>query len=223
MQRLGTGNKIMMKKIFIVLIVLAAGCSEKKKAEVDLSLMAPAEFNKELHATEGAILVDVRTPQELQLEYLPHARNLDFKNPHFKDLLANYDKEKTYFVYCASGVRSGRAAVMMKDMGFKHVVMMEGGLQEWDQAGLPVTSARTLPPNVQLIPESMGFFVKVGDVTVAEIQCDSAVEDYCTAYRVALQGAHDESQPELFYSRQEALDWALAHIEKFTNKSDVSS
>ena len=44
---------------------------------------------------------------------------------------SEFDQEKTYIFYCASGARSALAAVAAKDMGLKPVVNMAGGITEW--------------------------------------------------------------------------------------------
>ena len=44
---------------------------------------------------------------------------------------SEFDQEKTYIFYFASGARSALAAVAAKDMGLKPVVNMAGGITEW--------------------------------------------------------------------------------------------
>ena len=41
------------------------------------------------------------------------------------------DKNKTYFVYCHSGNRSGNACNLMSEMGFEHLYNLSGGLTKW--------------------------------------------------------------------------------------------
>jgi rhodanese-related sulfurtransferase len=47
----------------------------------------------------------------------------------------NLDKEKTYFVYCQTGVRSATAMSIMKNIGYKKVFNLEGGIKAWINNG----------------------------------------------------------------------------------------
>ncbi len=40
-------------------------------------------------------------------------------------------------VYCRSGHRAALAAATLKDMGFRNVANLEGGITAWQAAGLP--------------------------------------------------------------------------------------
>ena len=64
--------------------------------------------------------------------------NYDFRQADFSDNVATLDKDKTYYVYCQAGVRSGQAVKLMKEMGFKNVFNVEGGIGKWKEEGLPV-------------------------------------------------------------------------------------
>jgi rhodanese-related sulfurtransferase len=41
-------------------------------------------------------------------------------------------------LHCASGGRSALAAVVLRDMGYGDVAHLDGGLNAWRDAGLPV-------------------------------------------------------------------------------------
>ncbi|NJM24630.1 MAG: rhodanese-like domain-containing protein [Bacteroidia bacterium] len=84
-------------------------------------------------------MLDVRTTPEIAQGFIEGAIQMDFNDRKFKNNLATLDKDKTYFVYCASGIRSARALAIMKDMGFARVHHLAGGLAAWKDAGLPVT------------------------------------------------------------------------------------
>lgn len=49
------------------------------------------------------------------------------------------DRTKTSFVYDADGSTSHRLARQLHTAGFRHVFEIEGGLQAWLAAGLPIT------------------------------------------------------------------------------------
>ncbi|RFP65045.1 rhodanese-like domain-containing protein [Hymenobacter lapidiphilus] len=70
----------------------------------------------------NVVLLDVRTPEEYATGHLPGAGNVDFRAPDLAAQLQKLDPSKTYVLYCASGNRSNKTAVLMQEKGFKHVV-----------------------------------------------------------------------------------------------------
>lgn len=83
-------------------------------------------------------VIDVRTPEEYASGHIDKAVNLDYQSETFGDELGKLDRNKTYLVYCRSGKRSAGALDMMKELGFKAVYNMVGGILEWEVAGLPM-------------------------------------------------------------------------------------
>ena len=63
---------------------------------------------------------------------------MDFYAGDFQNQLKTLDPEKPVLVYCRSGGRSGNAATMLGEMGFKKVVDLQGGITAWQAAGEPV-------------------------------------------------------------------------------------
>ena len=125
-----------MKKIitfcsFTLLLFSACAQTSKQKLEVKT-------FQKELAASQNAVVLDVRSEGEFQGGHLAKALNMNYNAPDFANRIAALDKGKSYFVYCAAGVRSARAADLMRANGFKNVLEMKGGLNEWQATGLPV-------------------------------------------------------------------------------------
>lgn len=88
------------------------------------------------------VILDVRTPQEFQAGHIAGAVNLDYYARDFPQKLAQLDKNKTYFVYCRTGNRSGNTVAMMRRMGFRHIYELRGGILNWVQAGFPVVSGQ---------------------------------------------------------------------------------
>jgi rhodanese-related sulfurtransferase len=86
----------------------------------------------------GLVTLDVRTPEEFDEVRIAGASNLDFYAADFADRLDSLDKTLPYFVYCRSGNRSGQTLDMMRDLGFEEVYNLDGGINAWDEAGLPV-------------------------------------------------------------------------------------
>lgn len=68
------------------------------------------------------IVLDIRTPAELAGGVIGHPINIDFYSPDFMQKISALDRQKTYLIYCRSGNRSGSAAEIMEEMGFKNVI-----------------------------------------------------------------------------------------------------
>ncbi len=124
-----------MKKLIVLLFVLAA-CGEKKNEAAAETVLEPAEFQAKFQSTEGAILLDVRTEEEVSGGALAGQRNIVYDD-EFADKLSGLE-HKPIFVYCGSGIRSAQAAAILKEKGYSPVYELKGGVKAWKGAGLPV-------------------------------------------------------------------------------------
>lgn len=78
-------------------------------------------------------VVDVRTPEEYKSGFIGNAVNYDVMDSvAFINTISSLDKNKKYLLYCKSGRRSGKALVMMKNLGFRKVHHLKGGVSEWN-------------------------------------------------------------------------------------------
>lgn len=128
----------MYKQGLVALLLIASGTAVYAQLAVAKELKADS-FKDKLEAYHGeAVLLDVRTPQEVSQGYIEGAKNIDFKADDFRSNITGLDKNKTYFVYCASGVRSGNASLVMVEMGFKSIYTLRGGLKAWIEEDLPL-------------------------------------------------------------------------------------
>lgn len=84
------------------------------------------------------VILDVRTPPEFEESHLQQAKLLDYYSPNFKEELQKLDKSKRYLIYCRTGVRSVETLNLMKNLGFKEVYNLIGGLNLWKSEGMPL-------------------------------------------------------------------------------------
>ncbi len=77
------------------------------------------------------VLLDVRTPEENEAERIPNSIMINFYDSDFKEKIAELEKDKTYYVICRSGNRSGKTCQMMTEMGFNDVHNLVGGMSAW--------------------------------------------------------------------------------------------
>jgi len=124
-----------MKKLFFLLLLVAA-CSDKKTEVSENTILAPSEFITKYNETEGAILLDVRTEEEVSAGAIPGEMNIVYDDA-FATKLSDLE-QKPIFVYCGSGIRSAKAAKILREKGFSPVYEMDGGMKSWKAAGSPV-------------------------------------------------------------------------------------
>jgi rhodanese-related sulfurtransferase len=116
-------NKIPL--IFILTILFSCNLSDKIINEI-----TTADF-KSLNSLEDIQLIDVRTIEEYNSGYIGGALNIDFYKSSFIDSINVLDKSKTTVIYCKSGNRSSKSALMMKSLGFKNVYNLKEGMNGW--------------------------------------------------------------------------------------------
>ncbi|MBP7510850.1 MAG: rhodanese-like domain-containing protein [Bacteroidia bacterium] len=81
---------------------------------------------------EKAIVMDVRTEGEVASGYIKGTTLFaDVNSSDFNAKISKLDKSKTYIIYCRSGARSGKAANIMVQNGFKNVYNLNGGIMNW--------------------------------------------------------------------------------------------
>ena len=101
--------------------------------------MGAADFQKK-SAESGVVTIDVRSAGEFYTGHIEGAINIDVEGMTFDSDVAQLDKTKTYAVYCHSGRRSGIAVGKMADAGFTALFNLDGGIQAWQAAGLPLVT-----------------------------------------------------------------------------------
>ena len=103
----------------------------KQSNGIDISI---DEFKEKFQEEQG-VVIDVRTQEEYEEGHLVKTdKLLDFTNGEFQDSLSDLDKDKTYYLYCRTGNRSGQAARIMKSQGFENVYNV-GGFEDLANAG----------------------------------------------------------------------------------------
>ena len=75
---------------------------------------------KDYHNIPGAVLLDVRTPQEYREGHIPGSKNLPLQTIDKVDSIVE-NKDTVLYVYCHSGARSRQAAGLLQHMGFTNV------------------------------------------------------------------------------------------------------
>ena len=87
---------------------------------------AIGEYVEEWAATPGAVLADVRDPEEFAAGHIPGAVNLPLS------ALGSIPvkRDTPLYLYCLRGTRSLRAAALLKRSGYTNVRSI-GGIRNW--------------------------------------------------------------------------------------------
>jgi len=86
---------------------------------------------------DGAVLVDVREPDEYARAHVPGARLIPMGQ--LSSRLPELDRSRPVHLICASGNRSGAMCRLLTANGFE-AVNVEGGTKAWVGSGRPVES-----------------------------------------------------------------------------------
>lgn len=87
-----------------------------------------------LHERGGAVFLDVRDLQEVNLGKIPGAVHISRGNLETK-IEAVVPRDAEVIIYCASGNRSAFAAETLERMGYTNVASLETGFRGWAESG----------------------------------------------------------------------------------------
>lgn len=91
------------------------------------------EWQEQLAQDTNAVVIDVRTDDEVSEGHLPNALHFDiYGGAVFLENVKNLDPDKNYYVYCRSGGRSAQACAVMQSVGIANTYNMLGGFTEWE-------------------------------------------------------------------------------------------
>ncbi len=135
--------------MIIALLFFGGGCvnGQEKNSSADQSVdtssgpvvqkVSPKVFKNLMGKHNDALLLDVRTPREVEKGAIEGAENLNFHSSDFKErLLEKVDPNRRVLVYCASGGRSGKTAEILKNEGdVQQVYDLKGGYKAWKAKG----------------------------------------------------------------------------------------
>ncbi|MDD3753563.1 MAG: rhodanese-like domain-containing protein [Methanobacterium sp.] len=106
--------------------------------EIDLDPNSAWEIVQDNQDNSNFVILDVRTPGEYEESHIEGSVLINYQSPDFKDEIQKLDKDKTYLVYCRSGMRGAACIDVMMEAGFKKIYNIDGGIMGWENSGLPV-------------------------------------------------------------------------------------
>lgn len=131
-----------MLRIIALIVLAVASCSKSstehaadqppaQAAPAATAAQHPRSSGKDPAAAKdliakGAVVLDVRTPEEFADGHLPNATNIPVHEVARRisevDQLVGGDKTRPVVAYCASGARSARAKAALEAAGYTNVV-----------------------------------------------------------------------------------------------------
>jgi monothiol glutaredoxin len=90
--------------------------------------ISPAELHARLTRGDELLLIDVRTPEELEIAKIEQGRALDAA---LHAELGQGPRDRPIVLYCHHGTRSQRAAEELVAQGFRDVSNLTGGINAW--------------------------------------------------------------------------------------------
>ena len=119
-----------MKKLIPLLLLIIISCQTKQDF-----VLSPGDFANKMKETPDAIVLDVRRVEELQAGVIDKSINIVY-DPAFETKLSNLP-QKPIFIYCASGIRSAKAAKILREKGYSPVYELQGGFNQWLESNMP--------------------------------------------------------------------------------------
>ena len=93
------------------------------------------EWVSQYEADQNTVILDVRTEDEFNDGFIANAINIDIhRGQDFVTAIEALDRDKKYYVYCRSGMRSAKACEIINQLGFENTYNLLGGILDWEGA-----------------------------------------------------------------------------------------
>ncbi len=112
-------------------------------AKAAIREVEPAEAEQEI-AAGGAVVLDVREPDEYEQGALPDAVHIPRGTLETSVEGRIPDKSSHVVIYCAGGTRSAFAAQTLQELGYSDVASVVGGFNRWKDEGRAWSAPRSL-------------------------------------------------------------------------------
>ena len=110
--------------------------SRSEIPDVEVIKISTDELSRLLD-TEDVILLDINLEEDANKFHINHAKRKHIPLDSLNVSLSQLPKNKKIAIMCLKGKRSETAARYLVGKGYMHVVVVEGGLQQWILEGRP--------------------------------------------------------------------------------------
>ena len=118
--------------ILIICPLICLGCQNEQAQSNDITAdeFASHQYNADV------VILDVRTSREFEQGHIENAILLDVYSTGAGERINQLDKNKVYYVYCHSGVRSRSVVNFMRSLGFEESYNIQGGILSISRVGV---------------------------------------------------------------------------------------
>ena len=120
-----------MIRIAILSLFLTFSCDYL--TSIEINFISDSDF-VEIQDSDY-ILIDVRTQDEFDLGHIDSAINLDFYSDTFQNEILSLPKNEKIVLYCRTNNRSSKTAAILKQNGYRDILVISGGITEWVKNG----------------------------------------------------------------------------------------
>jgi rhodanese-related sulfurtransferase len=129
--------------LLIAALVLSGACSKvggpERPGQVieDISLEEAFALMEDNRGRDDFIIIDLRSAEEYASGHIEEAINLDYGSSDFLEVLDELNRKGVYLIYSYRDDVSGQVLDAMAGLGFTEVYNMLGGMEHWEEIGLP--------------------------------------------------------------------------------------
>jgi rhodanese-related sulfurtransferase len=103
--------------------------------------LAPAALTALINR-EDALVVDTRAAGDFEKGHIPGAKHLPLVQVEVEHRLLAAARSRPVVLVCKTGQSANAAAARLRTAGFARVYVLDGGVDGWQQAGLPLARGR---------------------------------------------------------------------------------
>jgi rhodanese-related sulfurtransferase len=102
--------------------------------------MQASELFERIKANNAPVVVDTRSEFEFRRGHIPGAINAPLRKILLNRAPLPHDKKREMVITCEHGQRATMAKFLLRIYGYRNTALLEGYLQDWKKAGLPLES-----------------------------------------------------------------------------------
>ena len=103
-----------------------------------ISVKEAYSFLQKHSGDKDVVLLDVRTKLEYDSLHIENSVLTDYSQPNFPEEIEKLDRNKTYLIYDKTDRKSSNTFELMKELRFKDVHVIIGGIEAWEKENLPL-------------------------------------------------------------------------------------
>lgn len=126
--------------IGVAVLFAPAGWAQEGSEAVRPTYVSAEEVHGWRQAGRSVLLLDVRAADEFQAGHIEGALNVHYDQ--VAAFAAQLPRDHEIVLYCIhSAHRAPAAAKTLRELGFEHLSVLDGGIIAWREAGFPIRSS----------------------------------------------------------------------------------